>query len=217
MKRPPQTEIAVRSASTRHPVSPDRKPAAPCNAPGAGVSPAVAKYRSRVKSVIPKAPKGTNFAVISPFSSLLQSSDPTPMPMEKVARNRVTTCSFAPITFLARPGNWARKVAPSSQNHEIPKMVRRISRRAVAARTMFQVSATRLGFIRKSGAGGSARGMKRLDSQPQAARTRIEAETAHIPCSVRTMTPPRMVPIRIARKVPASMNALPPISSSSAR
>ena len=112
-----------------------------------------------MNSVIPNAPKGTYFAVISPRKSLLQRSDPSARPTENVVKNRVTTCSFEPITFFARLGNCDRKVAPTSQNHEIPRIVMRMSRREHATRTMDQVSAKTFGFNFSPGAAASARGM----------------------------------------------------------
>ena len=80
---------------------------------------------------------------------------------------------------------------------------------------MFHVSAKTFGFNFRSGEGGSARGMKKLDSHPQAAKTTMAAEITKRPFSVRMITPPRMVPIKIARNVPASISAFPPMSSSS--
>ena len=47
----------------------------------------------------------------------------------------------------------------------------------------------------------SGEGLKKLDSHPQAANTKMEAETTETPFSVRIITPPRIVPIKIARNV----------------
>ena len=81
------------------------------------------------------------------------------MPMEKAVRNSVTTWSLPPITFLAKAGNWARKVAPRSQNQEIPSIDRKMPRRAATWRTIRQLSETMLKPILRSGTAEGARGM----------------------------------------------------------
>src|SRR5260370_1302165 len=64
--------------------------------------------------------------------------------------------------------------------------------------------------IRSSGAGGGADGMKMAATRPAMATARSPAATMAMPCGVRMRTPPRMVPIRLARKVPACVRAVEP-------
>ncbi len=59
--------------------------------------------------------------------------------------------------------------------------------------------------------------MFRLASQPAIASASISADTMVTPSARSTIRPPAMVPIRMARKVPASIRPLPPTSSSSPR
>ena len=92
-----------------------------------------------------------------------------------------------------------------------------MARLSAAWTTMRRVSARMFGLTLRSGAAAAARGIKKLAAHPASANPMRLAETTSIPRSVRINRPPAMVPARIAKKVPASIRPLPPISSSSAR
>ena len=86
-----------------------------------------------------------------------------------------------------------------------------------AWRTMDQLSPTIFRFSLRSGAAGPALGMKKAPATPAAATAITVPATISRPPSTPTIMPPKMVPIKMARKVPVSISALPPTSSSSRR
>ncbi len=96
-------------------------------------------------------------------------------------------------------------------------MDKNMSRRAPVNRIMRQVSLMKFFSKTSWGAAAVAKGIWRLAYQPATARPTTVQAMKPAPFSDRTINPPAMVPSRMARKVPASTKALPPISSSLAR
>ena len=167
---------------------------------------------------MPSAPTGTGRAEISPLSRRSQRIEPTPMPIEKTVSSRVTTSWSPPSTSLAKAGNWPMKVAPTSQNQEMPRIERKMSRRPAAWRRMSRVSVAGFQLTSSPGAAAPVEGIARLAPQPASAMATSRPETRADPPSParpspRTRRPPAMVPSRMARKVPASISALPETSS----
>ncbi len=140
-----------------------------------------------------------------------------PTPTAKSASISVTTCSLANSTSLASVGSPETIVAPNSQNHEIARIGIRSARRLTTCTTTDTESRIKCGRVApRSGAGGAA-GMARAVKAPSVAAVIPQTPTTSAPLATRTTLPPRMVPSRIARNVPASMSALPATSSSSRR
>ena len=216
IKIPPDMATSRRSTTTRHPARLLK------NAPAVMSSPVVlesgwdeAKNRSTVNTVMPSAPSGTKVACTSPLSRRLHSNEPMAIPTEKVVRSMVRTCTVAPRTSLVNVGNCARNVAPINQNQEMPMMQRKTSRCPAAWVRIFHVCVMKLKLIARSGCAGRVAGMYQLEIQPSAATAITTTEMMVVPRSVNATSVPRMVPARIARKVPAENRALPPMSSSS--
>ena len=80
-----------------------------------------------------------------------------------------------------------------------------------------QVSEIGFGLILSPGSGGGASGMPRLLTKPAMAVARQPALIHTVPFSIPASSPPHSVPMRMATKVPASISALPPTSSSVCR
>ena len=95
-------------------------------------------------------------------------------------------------------------------------MERKTVRFSRAKRTMRRVSRSGFQSRRRSAAGAGAGGTPRLASQPAPARASTVAETVASP-PIFTSAPPRIVPSRMAAKVPICTRALPPTSSSAWR
>src|SRR5438477_6280720 len=61
----------------------------------------LAKYRSKIKTVMAAMPKGTYLALISPAWSRSENKEPMAIPTEKKTRNKLTTPSEAPkVTWV---------------------------------------------------------------------------------------------------------------------
>ena len=96
-------------------------------------------------------------------------------------------------------------------------MARKTLRSRRASARLRQVSEKGLRLILSLGAGAGARGTLRLATNPAAA-TAKPAPAIHAGCPpAPARTPPASVPSRMATKVPLSIKALPPTSSSSRR
>ncbi len=178
--------------------------------------PALAACRSQAKNAMAAAAIGTYRALTSPWSSRSATIEPTPTPTAKSASISVTTCSLAKRTSLANAGSPDTTVAPNSQNQDTARIGNNSAGRDVTCPTTAIVSRRRCGRG-ASGAEDGAGGIWRAASQPRRAlRTpQLPTMSAPLPCS--TTLPPRIVPRRIARNVPASMRAFPATSSSSRR
>src|SRR5438094_835057 len=98
----------------------------------------------------------------------------------------------------------------------LPRMERKTVRFWRATPTMRRVSRSGFQSRRRSAAGAGAGGTPRLASQPTPARASTVAETVASP-PIFTSAPPRIVPSRMAAKVPICTRALPPTSSSAWR
>src|SRR5882757_4102051 len=145
------------------------------------------------------------------------SDEPTPTPIEKAARNRITTPLSAPSVDLAKDGSCDNETAPTSQNQDAPRIDNRTSRRSHAWRKIPAVAAARFQLTRRVGADAGAKGSRRLAANPKAAQPSSRTQHAAGPHAMATARPPAIVPRRIDRKVPASINALPSTSSAVAR
>src|SRR5688572_19988419 len=75
---------------------------------------------------MPNAPKGTKRNMRAcPHRCVhwAQRNEPTAIPTQKRAKNKVTTCSFADKTCFVYVGSNAKKDAPKNQNHEMHRML----------------------------------------------------------------------------------------------
>src|SRR4029077_15443268 len=145
------------------------------------------------------------------------SDEPTPTPIENAARNKITTSLSAPSVVLAKDGSCDNDTAPTSQNHDAPRIDSRTSRRCHACRKIPALAAAGFQLTRRSGAGAGAAGTRRLAAKPAPAQHSSNTQQAAGPHAVATARPPAIVPNRIDRNVPPSISALPSTSSAVAR
>src|SRR6185437_2643823 len=122
-----------------------------------------------------------------------------PTPIEKAARNRITTLLSAPSVVLAKAGNCDSETAPTSQNHDAPRIDNLTSRRCHAWRKIPRVAAIGFQLTRRSGVGGGAIGTRRLAAKPAAAQPSSKMQHAAGPQAIATASPPAIVPARIER------------------
>jgi len=152
------------------------------------------------------------------FESRSHISEPNPMPIENVPSSTVTTSGFADSTSFAKLKNDDRNVAPTNHSHEIPSRLRNTVRFSCAIFRLRHVSLTGFQLICRSGCGAGVAGTNTDTARPTSAiPTQAQASTT-APCSTKpAASPPIIVPIRIATKVPISTMPLPPTSSVFAR
>ncbi len=100
------------------------------SAEAAGTAPSLASARSSEKTAMPSAASGTYRALISPCISRPHMTEPIPTPIENAARNSVTTPLPAPSVSFAKLGSCDRNTAPTSQNHDAPRIASFTSRRS---------------------------------------------------------------------------------------
>src|SRR4051794_41851085 len=73
------------------------------------------KWRRRTNTAMPITEAGAKRAETSLFSSRLISTDPIAIPIEKIAMNRLATCSSAPRTFFTSGGEKKISTGPMVQ------------------------------------------------------------------------------------------------------
>ena len=88
---------------------------------GAGIA-AVASAKTTSRAEIASAAKGTGRGVISPLRSLAQPSEPTAIPTENTPKRQLATASSPPRMSRASGGTKESSVAPTTQNHEMPRI-----------------------------------------------------------------------------------------------
>ena len=136
------------------------------------------------------------------------------MPMEKTAKNKVTTCSLPPIMSLPKVGNCDKKLAPKSQNQEMPKIARNTIGFFRICPMISYVLIKILYCTTMPGSAGFVDGMYRLHAQPASATAITRPDIMAAPPVAKISSPPKIVPISMDTNVPASIRALPPINSS---
>src|SRR3546814_18284041 len=82
------------------------------------------------------------------------------------------------------------KVAPTSQNHEMPRIERKMSRRDAACFRIAPVSPMKFQLTLRLGAVAGAAGIAKLAAQPKAAATTTAVEMMAMAPSTRTRRPP---------------------------
>ncbi len=171
---------------------------------------------------MPIDPNGTRPISTMRPESFSHSTEPRPMPIENTASSSVTTFWSPPSTLRAKAKNEVRKVAPTNHSHEMPSRLRNTARWLLASFRLRQVSETGFQLMRRSGCEAGDTGTPRAVSQPPTAITRqatpVSAGPTSSPSRVKlASSPPPMVPIRMATKVPISTRPLPPTSSEACR
>ena len=152
-------------------------------------------------------------STMRPAASQAARPEPMPTDTEKMVRNSVTTCSLPPILKETSGGSKERTSAPTSQN-QLATIAPHHSRGSARTSLMSDpVEARMLPLMRRSGAASGVWGMNRLEHQLASAVNIIsQAKWIGLLLPLAAM-PATMVPSRMARKVPASISALPEGSS----
>ncbi len=179
----------------------------------AGTTARAVQPRSSENSPSSTVATSVGSSTMRPAASQAARPEPTPTATEKMVRNSVTTCSLPPMLYETSGGNSDSTSAPTSQN-QLATSAPHHSRGSARTCLMSEPVETKiLRLIARSGAPARLFGISRLDSQLASAVTIIsQAKWIGLLLPLAAM-PATMVPNRMARKVPASISALPDGSS----
>ena len=183
----------------------------------AGLAPRVAQPRSAANSAISTAATGVGRRTMRPAESQDASAEPTAIEIENTARPRVTTDSVPPRPFFTSGGRIESMMAPTSQNQPTTRPPHHRRGSLFRSRNRLIVEARMLGLTARSGAARPVSGIHRLAAQQAMASAIMRKASVEGSPPLAAVTPPMMVPSRMARKVAASTRALPAGSSLSAR
>src|ERR1700733_238793 len=175
----------------------------------AGTTAAAVQPRSSENSPSNTVATNVGNSTMRPAASHAARPEPMPTATEKTVRNNVTTCSLPPMLNETSGGNSDSTSAPTSQNQlatSAPHIKRGSSRTCLMREA---VETKTLGLIARPGAAWPVLGINRLQSQLASAVTIIiQAKWTGLLLPLAAM-PATMVPNKMARKVPASISALP--------
>ena len=174
-----------------------------------------AKYRSIAKTVMPIEPNGTSPISTRRPESLSHASDPTPIPMEKMASRNVTTASLPPRFVRAYGVKLVRKIDPKNHIQEMPMIELNTATSPCAIFRLAQVSVNGFQLIVSPGSAAGECGTYCAAIRPSTATSNTTAAVTSAPRSPNSpiSMPPAIVPIRMATKVPISTMPLPPVTS----
>ena len=152
-------------------------------------------------------PNSTQIKCRLPLLALLHSTEPAAMPMENNVSIKLNTLALPPKCSCVNVSSCVVYTAPTSQNHEMPKMAVRNSFCARICRHKSFVSRHKFQWIFACGFCGGADGINRLLANPAAATTNTTTVSTVEPCPA--IAVPRIWPNKIARNVPDSIRPLP--------